>query len=221
MKITPAHDPNDYQTGKRHNLEFISVFDDDGMVNGNGSQFEGQHRFEARVMVVEFLKGKGLFRGVEDNPMRLGLCSRSKDVIEPILKPQWWVNCQQMGADACEAVRDGRLEIIPKDYEATWFRWLENIRDWCVSRQLWWGHRIPAYYAIFDGEQGADSGLPGPQSGKLDRWVVSRSKEEAETRVKGKFLGRSFQLEQDDDVLNTWFLPGLFPFSVFSWLDTT
>lgn len=221
VKITPAHDPNDYQTGKRHNLEFITVIDDEGKINENGSQFVGQHRFKARVTVVEFLKEKGLFRGIEDNPMRLGICSRSKDVIEPMLKPQWWVNCQQMGSDACEAVRDGRLEIIPKEFEGTWFRWLENIRDWCVSRQLWWGHRIPAFYVIFEGEEEDASGLPGLQSEKTDRWVVGRNKDEAELRAKERFPGRNFTLEQDEDVLDTWFSSGLFPFSVFSWPDST
>ena len=99
------------------------------------------------------LEELGLYRGKAPNPMRLGLCSRSKDVIEPMLKPQWWVNCADMAKDACDAVRDGRMEIIPKEQEATWFRWLENIRDWCISRQLWWGHRIPAFYVNFDDDQ--------------------------------------------------------------------
>jgi valyl-tRNA synthetase len=152
VKITPAHDPNDFAVGKRHGLEFINVLDDSGAINAAGGPFAGQHRFEARVSVVEFLKGKGLFRGVEDNAMRLGLSSRSKDVIEPVLKPQWWVACKSMADASVAAVRSGELEIIPKEFDAVWFRWLENIRDWCVSRQLWWGHRIPAYYVTLDGE---------------------------------------------------------------------
>uniref|UniRef100_A0A061RC03 Valine--tRNA ligase, mitochondrial n=1 Tax=Tetraselmis sp. GSL018 TaxID=582737 RepID=A0A061RC03_9CHLO len=217
VKITPAHDPNDFATGKRHGLEFINVFDDDGRINANGGPFEGQRRFEARRTVTEFLKEKGLFRGTEPNPMRLGLCSRSKDVIEPMLKPQWWVDCKQMAADGCAAVRDGRMKILPKEFEATWFRWLENIRDWCVSRQLWWGHRIPAYYCQLDG----DASLPGTTTEDMSRWVVGRSPEEARRRAEEKFPGREVTLLQDEDVLDTWFSSGLFPFSVFCWPNNT
>lgn len=217
VKITPAHDPNDFATGKRHNLEFINILDDDGCLNNNGTgPFAGQPRFRARLTVAEYLKEKGLFRGVADNPMRLGLCSRSKDVIEPVLKPQWWVNCQGMAADACDAVRDGRLKIVPSDFEATWFRWMENIRDWCVSRQLWWGHRIPAYYIVFEGD--AEPGAPGAPSEHMDRWVVARTEEEAILAAATRFPGRKVSsLIQDEDVLDTWFSSGLFPFSVFGW----
>ena len=221
VKITPAHDPNDFVSGKKHGLEFINVFDDNGLINHNGRQFAGQPRFKARVTVVEFLREKGLFRGVQDNPMRLGLCSRSKDVIEPVLKPQWWVNCKQMAADGCEAVRDGRLEIIPKDFESTWFRWLENIRDWCISRQLWWGHRIPAYYVSFDDEPEAQRGAPGAPSERMDRWIVAKTEEEAYVKARAKFPGRPVRLHQDEDVLDTWFSSGLFPFSVFKWPEQT
>ncbi len=215
VKITPAHDPNDFATGKRHNLEFINILDDNGCLNSNGTgQFAGERRFDARVTVVEHLKEIGLFRGVEDNPMRLGLCSRSKDVIEPVLKPQWWVDCGDLAADACDLVRSKDLEIIPEDYEATWFRWMENIRDWCISRQLWWGHRIPAYYIAFDGEE---CGSPGAPSENMKNWVVGRNLEEAEKIAKEQHPGRSFTLIQDEDVLDTWFSSGLFPFSVFGW----
>ena len=222
VKITPAHDPNDFATGQRHKLEFINIFDDEGRVNGNGTgEFKGQKRFECREKIQEFLEGKGLLRGKEDNVMRLGLCSRSKDVIEPILKPQWWVNCKEMAAEGCRAVREGGLEIIPQDFEATWFRWLENIRDWCISRQLWWGHRIPAYYVVFDGEGPADSGRPGAPSEQADRWVIGRELDEAQRVAEEKFPGKKFQLLQDEDVLDTWFSSGLFPFSVFQWPDQT
>ena len=216
VKVTPAHDPNDFLTGKRHNLEFINILDDNGCLNGNGTgEFAGQPRFVARKTVAEFLKKKDLFRGVADNPMRLGVCSRSKDVIEPVLKPQWWVNCQDMAAEACDAVRDGRLEIIPPEFETVWFRWMENIRDWCISRQLWWGHRIPAYYVRLDDEP--DAGVPGAPSEHMERWVVGHSEVEATAVAAGRYPDRSFELVQDEDVLDTWFSSGLFPFSVFQW----
>eukprot|EP00210_Caulerpa_lentillifera_P004086 g3898.t1 len=221
VKITPAHDPNDYSTGKRHNLKFIIVIDDEGHINENGGPFHRQHRFIARKSVAKFLQDKGLFRGTETNPMRLGLCSRSGDVIEPALKPQWWVNCTEMAQKACQAVRDGSLTIIPKDFESTWFRWLENIRDWCISRQLWWGHRIPAYYLSFTDECPIDAGLPGRQSESSDRWFVARSKREAEEKARAKFPDKEFTLVQDEDVLDTWFSSGLFPFSVMGWPENT
>jgi valyl-tRNA synthetase len=190
--------------------------DDDGNINSNSTgPFAGQPRFQARVTVVDYLREKGLFRGVDDNPMRLGLCSRSKDVIEPVLKPQWWVDCSGMAAEACAAVRDGRLEIVPKDFEATWFRWMENIRDWCVSRQLWWGHRIPAYYIVLEDEEAP--GAAGAPSEKMDRWVVAQDAAAAEAAAMVKYPGKQLRVEQDEDVLDTWFSSGLFPFSVFGW----
>lgn len=220
VKITPAHDPNDFATGKRHNLEFVNILDDDGNLNSNGTgPFAGQRRFDVRRTVVEYLKEKGLFRGVADNPMRLGICSRSKDVIEPVLKPQWWVSCEGMAADACAAVRDGRLEILPAEQEATWFRWMENIRDWCISRQLWWGHRIPAYYVRFEEEP--DAGMPGAPSEQMSRWVIGRSREEAEAAAAKQYPDKKYSLIQDEDVLDTWFSSGLFPFSVFQWPQET
>ena len=130
VKITPAHDPNDFATGKRHGLEFISIFSEEGRINAAGAPFEGQPRFDARTAITAALEAKSLLRGKADNPMRLGLCSRSKDVIEPMLKPQWWVACGGMAADAAAAARDGRLEIIPQEQCAVWYRWLDNIRDW-------------------------------------------------------------------------------------------
>ena len=162
VKITPAHDPNDFMTGKRHELEFINMLTEEGTVNEEGGdKFKGMKRFAARPAVIAALDELGLYRGKADNPMRLGLCSRSKDVIEPMLKPQWWVACDKMAAEACEAARSKELEILPNFMEPTWFRWLENIRDWCISRQLWWGHRIPAYYVKFEGEAEDDCGMPG------------------------------------------------------------
>lgn len=125
------------------------------------------------------MQEKGLYRGKADNKMSLPICSRSKDVIEPLLKPQWWVDCSKMAADAAAAVRSKDLEILPPDFEPVWFRWLDNIRDWCISRQLWWGHRIPAWYVVLKGEPEADAGVAGAMSEKVDRWVVGRNETEA------------------------------------------
>ena len=222
VKITPAHDPNDFATGKRHGLQFINIFTEDGRINEQGgSQFGGLLRFQARTAVVAALQEKGLLRGVADNPMRLGLCSRSKDVIEPVMKPQWWVSCASMAASAAEAARNGDLQILPPEQNATWFRWLDGIRDWCVSRQLWWGHRIPAWYIHFEGES-VSSHAPGGPSEQLDRWVVARDADAARTAAQARFPGRNVSsVTQDEDVLDTWFSSGLFPFSVFGWPHDT
>ena len=173
VKITPAHDPNDYKCGKRHNLEFITVLTLDGAINHNGSQFEGMMRYDARIAVEEALKEKGLYIGKEPNKMRLGLCSRSGDILEPMITPQWYVNCNGMAKRATDVVRNGELKIVPADHEKTWFHWLDNIRDWCVSRQLWWGHQIPAWFATKKGE----TGVLKTDMKSNDRWVVARSEE--------------------------------------------
>lgn len=251
VKITPAHDPNDFVTGQRHNLAFVSVFDDEGRINDKGGMFAGQPRFQvrgwggvgggkegfvfvfcfrsnppslstphqARITVVDWLKDKGLFRGTEGNPMRLGLCSRSGDVVEPTLKPQWWVSCGEMAKAAGDAARDGRLTIVPPESEATWHRWLDGIRDWCVSRQLWWGHRIPAFYVRLPG--GTDA--PGGPTEETDRWVVAADEADALAQARAKWPDHADALTvvQDEDVLDTWFSSGLFPFSVFGWPNAT
>jgi valyl-tRNA synthetase len=154
VKVTPAHDANDYACGKRHNLPFITMFNDKGELNENAGKFKGMKRFDARDAVIAALKEKGLFKGIKDNPMTIPLCSRTKDVIEPLIKPQWYVNCKEMGEAASKAVRDGELTLYPAsaNHKETWFRWLDNIRDWCISRQLWWGHRVPAYLVCIDGQ---------------------------------------------------------------------
>ncbi|OVA16157.1 Aminoacyl-tRNA synthetase [Macleaya cordata] len=219
VKITPAHDPNDFEVGKRHNLEFINIFTDDGKINSNGgSEFEGMPRFKARVAVIEALQKKGLYRGAQNNEMRLGLCSRTNDVVEPMIKPQWFVSCNSMAKQALDAVMDDnhkKIEIIPKQYTAEWKRWLENIRDWCISRQLWWGHRIPAWYVTLDDDQLKEFGA------YTDHWVVGRNEEEALSEANRIFGGRKFQMAQDPDVLDTWFSSGLFPLSVLGWPDNT
>ncbi|KAJ4964063.1 hypothetical protein NE237_024002 [Protea cynaroides] len=218
VKITPAHDPNDFEVGKRHNLEFINIFTDNGKINSNGGQFEGMPRFKAREAVIQALKDKMLYREAQNNEMRLGFCSRSNDVVEPMIKPQWFVNCNGMAKEALDAVMNDenrKIEIIPKQYTAEWKRWLENIRDWCISRQLWWGHRIPAWYVTLEDDQLKEFGVYN------DHWVVGRNDEEAKLEANRMFSGKKFQMAQDPDVLDTWFSSGLFPLTVLGWPDDT
>ncbi|CAK9135223.1 unnamed protein product [Ilex paraguariensis] len=219
VKITPAHDPNDFEVGKRHNLDFINVFTDDGKINSNGGmEFSGMPRFKAREAVTAALQEKGLYRGSKANEMRLGLCSRTSDVLEPLIKPQWYVNCNVMAKQALDAVMNDeskKMEIIPKQYAAEWKRWLENIRDWCISRQLWWGHRIPAWYVTLDDDELKELGVYN------DHWVVARNEEDAMLEASRMFDGKKFQMSQDPDVLDTWFSSGLFPLSVLGWPEDT
>jgi valyl-tRNA synthetase len=219
VKITPAHDPNDFEVGKRHRLDFINIFTDDGQINSNGGpEFVGMPRFKAREAVTAALQKKGLYRGAQNNEMGLGLCSRTNDVVEPLIKPQWYVSCNSMAKQALDSVFDEenrKMEIIPRQYAAEWKRWLENIRDWCVSRQLWWGHRVPAWYVTLKGDELKELGAYN------DHWVVARTEEEARTEASRIFSCKEFQLAQDPDVLDTWFSSGLFPLSVLGWPDDT
>ncbi|KAI6108704.1 tRNA synthetases class I-domain-containing protein [Pisolithus croceorrhizus] len=214
VKITPAHDPNDYEVGVRHKLEFINILNDDGTLNANaGKKFQGMKRFHARREVVKALGEAGLYVETKDNPMQIPICSKSGDVIEPILKPQWWVNCKPLAEEAIKRTRNGELVISPKQSEADWYRWLENIQDWCISRQLWWGHRCPAYFVRVEG---VDADV---NDGK--NWVVGRTLEEATERAKTLANGANFTLERDEDVLDTWFSSGLWPFSIMGWPEQT
>lgn len=217
VKITPAHDPNDFACSRRHGLPEIVVLSDVGCINENGgSKFAGMKRYVARVQVEKALADLGLLRGKKPNPMSLGLCSRSGDIVEPMLKPQWWVNCKELAQKSVDAVKNGELEIIPPAYKNTWYHWLNNIQDWCVSRQLWWGHRVPAYRARVE----ATENRTGQEA-----WVIARSDEEARQKAAKTFGDlvdpSSILLEQDEDVLDTWFSSGLFPFSVFGWPNET
>jgi len=221
VKITPAHDPNDYECGKRHNLEFITILTPDGAINHHGGEeFEGMMRYDARIAVEEALDKKGLLKGKEPNKMRLGLCSRSGDILEPMITPQWYVNCSGMAKRSTDAVRNGDLKIIPADHEKTWFNWLDNIRDWCVSRQLWWGHQIPAWFAKTTAE---GESIQKFDMANNDRWIVARCEEDAKEKALA-MLGCTedeLLLERDEDVLDTWFSSGLFPFSVMGWPNNT
>ncbi|XP_011180482.2 valine--tRNA ligase [Zeugodacus cucurbitae] len=218
VKITPAHDPNDYEVGKRCNLPFITIFNDDGYIIGDYGEFKGMKRFDCRKRILEKLKELGLYRETVNNPMVVPFCSRSKDVVEPMIKPQWYVKCDQLAADATEAVRKGELKIIPEHHTKIWYHWMEGIRDWCVSRQLWWGHRIPAYHVSFN-----DDSIKGGTADDEAYWIVARSEAEALKKAAEKFNvdPSKIVLHQDEDVLDTWFSSGLFPFSVFGWPDNT
>ncbi|CAM9440853.1 unnamed protein product, partial [Laminaria digitata] len=156
VKITPAHDPNDFECGRRNGLAFVTVVGLDGAMNAQAGEFEGMMRYDARVAVEKSLDEKGLLRGKEPHKMRLGLCSRSGDIIEPMITPQWYVKCDGMAKRAVDAVKNKELRIEPPMHEKTWYQWLDNSRDWCISRQLWWGHRIPAYFATVAGEKPVD-----------------------------------------------------------------
>lgn len=214
VKITPAHDPNDYELGQRHKLPLINILSDDGTMLDNCGPFAGMKRFDVRKAIVKTLEELKLYKETKDNTMVVPLCSRSKDVVEPMLKPQWYIRCDKMAADAIAAVKTGELKIIPDVHEKTWYHWMENIRDWCISRQLWWGHRIPAYKVS----------LPAAQQHKEEElWVSGHTQEEALAKAVSKFgvSASEVTLRQDDDVLDTWFSSGLFTFSIFGWPDET
>ncbi|KAJ1905906.1 valine--tRNA ligase [Coemansia sp. IMI 209127] len=213
VKITPAHDFNDWEVGKRHGLPFINILNEDGTYNENAGPYNGMLRFHVRKQIVEDLKEKGLYVDTTENPMQIPVCFKSGDVIEPLMKPQWWVKCKDLAEPAMQAVRDGDLEIVPSRSEKDWFKWLGDIRDWCISRQLWWGHRIPAYFVCIAGQSNdpCDAAF----------WVAGRDLDEATRRAKERFPDVEFKLEQDPDVLDTWFSSGLWPFASMGWPEKT
>ncbi|KAM5477158.1 putative valine--tRNA ligase [Microsporum audouinii] len=213
VKITPAHDFNDYIRGKDNNLEFISIMNDDGTFNENAGPFAGMKRFDARYQVIDKLKEKGLYVKWENNPMKVPQCVKSGDVIEPIMKPQWWMKMAELAKPAIKAVESGEIIIRPESAEKSYYRWMNNINDWCLSRQLWWGHQAPAYFVDIEGEKGDDA------DGNL--WVTGRTEEEAKAKAEKKFPGKKFVLKRDPDVLDTWFSSGQWPYSTLGWPKKT
>eukprot|EP00826_Nyctotherus_ovalis_P038657 TRINITY_DN3635_c0_g1_i10.p1 TRINITY_DN3635_c0_g1~~TRINITY_DN3635_c0_g1_i10.p1 ORF type:complete len:978 (+),score=313.38 TRINITY_DN3635_c0_g1_i10:214-3147(+) len=216
VKITPAHDPNDFACGERHHLEMINILNDDGTINSNGGEFEGMRRFDARSKVYEALEKMGQIRGKTKNVMTISVCQRSGDLIEPVIKPQWWIKTSVMAQRAVDAVKKGELKIFPDNHVKTWYQWLENARDWCISRQLWWGHRIPAYLCTVKGI------IDNPDTNNQDHWIIAKSEEEAMEKAKEKYKVAADQisLAQDSDVLDTWFSSGILPLSSLGWPDT-
>jgi valyl-tRNA synthetase len=198
VKITPAHDPNDFEAGKRHNLPRIKVIDEKAQMTAEAGEFVGLDRYEARKRVVEALEKLGLLASTQPHPMAISTCDRCGTVVEPMLSIQWFARMKPLAEKAAAAVRDGRIDVQPENWERTLLHWLDNIHDWCVSRQLWWGHRIPAWYCDDCGEI-----------------VISRTDPTQCTRC------GSANLRQDTDVLDTWFSSGLWPFSTLGWPDKT
>ena len=198
VKITPAHDPNDFEVGRRHSLPVINIMNDDATINGNGGKYEGMDRYEARAAIVKELDEMGLLVRIEDYSHNVGTHDRCHTTIEPLVKEQWFVKMDELIKPAVEAVKKGEIRLIPERMEKTYFNWTDNIRDWCISRQLWWGHRIPAYYCGDCGEVTVARQAPG---------------------VCPKCGGRN--MKQDEDTLDTWFSSALWPFSTLGWPDQT
>jgi valyl-tRNA synthetase len=198
LKITPAHDPNDYQIGQKHGLEIISVLDTNAQVNENGGPYQGQDRFECRKNLWEDMLAAGLVIKVEDYVLNIPRSQRGGEIIEPMISTQWFVRIESLAKPALEAVRSGRINIVPEHFTKVYYNWLENIQDWCISRQLWWGHRIPVWYC-------AD----------CKEMTVTRTDPTACIHC------GSMNIEQESDVLDTWFSSALWPFSTLGWPDET
>ncbi len=198
VKITPAHDPNDFEVGKRHNLPELNIMNDDATIRLPGSKYDGMGRYEARKAMVEDLKELGLLVKVVPHTHAVGIHDRCKTTVEPLIKPQWFVKMDEMAKPAIEALKTGQLKFVPESFGKTYLHWLDGIRDWCISRQLWWGHRIPAYYC--------------DECGKI---VVAREMPQTCPEC-----GCS-HLTQDEDTLDTWFSSALWPFSTLGWPDKT
>ena len=202
VKMTPSHDPNDFEVAKRTRLEFINIFTEDAHVNSNGGKYEGLERFAARKAILADLEAEGLLVGTKEHNHAVGHCYRCDSIIEPRVSTQWFVKMEPLAKRALEVVKNGQIQITPKRWEKVYYNWLENIRDWTISRQIWWGHRIPAYYA---------------EDGTV---FVARNMEEAKAQAKEKF-GKEVSLREETDVLDTWFSSALWPFSTLGWPDKT
>ena len=203
VKITPAHDPNDFEVGKRHDLPVINVMNDDATINANGGKFAGMARYEARKAIVEELDALGLLVKIEDHSHNVGTHDRCKTTIEPLVKEQWFVKMDELIKPAVEAVKNGDIKLIPERMEKNYFNWTDNIRDWCISRQLWWGHRIPAFYC--------------DQCGEI---IVSKETPSKEKPFVCPKCG-STHFTQDPDTLDTWFSSALWPFETLGWPEQT
>ena len=203
VKITPAHDFNDYEIGKRHNLEMIRCLDFDGKIENHEfipQELRGLDRFEAREKIIDMLKNQNLLKGVEDHQIQIPKGDRSKTILEPMVSEQWFVKTEEVAKKAIQVVEDDEIRFIPKNWEKTYFEWMYNIQDWCISRQQWWGHRIPAWY-----------------DDETNHYVGT-----SEVNVREKYgLKDDVQLTQDEDVLDTWFSSALWPFSTLGWPDDT
>ncbi|MFN3704980.1 MAG: valine--tRNA ligase [Thermoflexales bacterium] len=210
VKVTPAHDFTDYEVGLRHHLDAVEVMDEHGRMNEQAGPYAGLDRFKCRERLVEDLEREGLLVKVEPYMVRVGRGQRSGAIIEPRISLQWFCDVKRMAQRAAEAVRSGQLRIVPRRFEKTWFDWLDNIRDWCISRQLWWGHQIPIWY-VQEVEENHD-GRPTQ--------YCALSEEEAYASARRDW-GDNVKLVQDPDVLDTWFSSGLWPFSVLGWPDDT
>ena len=198
VKITPAHDPNDFEVGQRHNLPQLIVMNEDGTMNEKAGKYEGMTRFECRKAIVKDLDSIGQLVKVKEHIHNVGHCYRCNNVVEPLVSKQWFVKMKELAKPAIDALENKDLELVPDRFDKTYMNWLENIRDWCISRQLWWGHRIPAYYCQ-----------------DCDEIMVSREKPNQCIKCK------SFDLRQDEDVLDTWFSSALWPFSTLGWPKMT
>ena len=198
VKITPGHDPNDFEVGRRHNLPIINIMNDDATINENGGAYAGMERYAARKAIVEELDKMGLLVKVEDYSHNVGTHDRCKTTIEPLVKQQWFVKMDELIKPAVEAVKNGDIKLIPERMDKTYYNWTDHIKDWCISRQLWWGHRIPAYYCDDCGEI-----------------VVAKAVPECCPKCKGSHF------TQDPDTLDTWFSSALWPFSTLGWPDKT
>lgn len=198
VKITPAHDPNDFEVGKRHHLPEITILNDDATINAAGGKYSGMDRYEARKVMVKDLEALGLLVKVQDHVHNVGTHDRCKTTVEPMVKQQWFVKMDELIKPAVEGVKNGDIELMPASMDKTYYNWTDNIRDWCISRQLWWGHRIPAYYCKACGHMEV-SDTPPCACSKCN----------------------STHIEQDPDTLDTWFSSALWPFSTLGWPDKT